>query len=743
MGWFCRARWLAAACYALTLAGPVRAQGPAAGRFELSDAIRLDEADAATRTHLEQVRAFLANQQWDEAVETLRQVTESHGGKVIGLTPRRFVSVRDYCHLLVASLPPEALDLYRSRVDAQAERWYRQGVEKRSAAPLLSVVEQLFCSSWGDDALEALGELALEQGDYGTARGYWQRILPPSYWLKCNPALAREDGTPTVLVYPDTNLPLAGIRARLVLLLILEGETDAAEAALEAFAEEFGAAEGRLGGRQVVYADRLEELMTESRQWPRLKTGDDWPTFAGSPTRNKAFSHEVELGSLRWRQPLAPAPAPELSYSVRRVAERKEAMLSYHPLLVEGLVLVSNAEEIRAYDAKTGTAAWADDPLIFASNRPEMGLGRGINARHGSHGAPRFTMTAYNRRLYARMGNPATSGSHDMFGQPPQGYLVCLDLKAQGKLVWDSRRSMPGEEGWTFEGSPVCDGACVYVAMRRSGVQPQAHVACLDAETGRLRWRKLVCSAESPSQNQAEEITHNLLTLDHGTLYYNTNLGAVAALDTRDGQPRWISRYPRVKTIEVNDRAKHLYRDLTPCLYDRGAVYVAPADCRDILALDASTGLLIWSTPHAEDAVHLLGVGGGNLLASGDKLWWIDTVTGKAVRDPFPQQPPPKGFGRGVLAGDAVYWPTQSMIYVFDQKTGKAKSTIELSTRGTDISGGNLLVNGDSLLIATSRELLSFSPHSGLRDGAPPEAARERQEISLHEQGTAEHASRR
>ncbi|HVW37275.1 MAG TPA: hypothetical protein VHB99_08210, partial [Pirellulales bacterium] len=314
MGWFRRATWLAA-CYALTAALPALAQGPGFSRFELSDAIRLDEADAATRTHLEQVRAFLANQQWDEAVETLRQVTENHGGKVIGLTPQRYVSVRDYCHLLVAALPPEALELYRSRVDPQAERWYRQGMKQRSAEPLLAVVEQLFCSSWGDEALEALGELALEQADYGNARGFWQRILPPSYWLEGEPELAREDGTLTVLVYPDTNLSLAGIRARMVLLLILEGESDAAEHALKAFAQEYPAAEGKLGGRQVVYAERLDELLQESRHWQRIKTSDDWPTFAGSPTRNKSFSHAVELGALRWRQPLDPAPAPELSFS--------------------------------------------------------------------------------------------------------------------------------------------------------------------------------------------------------------------------------------------------------------------------------------------------------------------------------------------------------------------------------------------------------------------------------------------
>lgn len=743
MGWVCRATRLSLATVGLALScvSPVAyAQPPGLGRFELSDTIRLDEADSATRTHLEQVRAFVGNQQWDEAVETLRQVTENHGGKVIALTPRRFISVRDYCHLLMAALPAEALELYRSRVDAQAERWYQQGVRERNAEPLRAIVEQLFCSSWGDEALEALGELALEAGDYGNARGYWQRILPPAYWLKCNPALAREDGTPTVLVYPDTNLPLVDIRARLVLLLILEGETRSAKQALESFAQEFGNAEGKLGGRQAPYVERLNEMLAESAQWPRPNVAEDWPTFAGSPERNKVMPHAVELASLRWRQRLDAAPAPEFSYSVRRVAERKDAMLSYHPLLVDGLVLVNNAEQIRAFNAKTGAPAWADNPVIYNYEAPGHG---GPAIRHSSLGAPRFTMTAFNHRLYARMGNPVTSAPHEMFGQPRPGFLICLDLLAQGKVVWDTRRSLPREDAWTFEGSPITDGVNVYVAMRRSGVQPQAYVACLDAEQGRLRWRRLICSAESPAQGQTEEITHNLLTLDHGTLYYSTNLGAIAALDARDGQPLWISRYPRIKTIDVNDRAKHLYRDLTPCLYDRGAVYVAPADCRDILALDASTGLLIWSAPHPEDAVHMLGVGGGNLLVSGDKLWWIDTATGKAARDPFPTSTPPKGFGRGILAGDLVYWPTQTMIYLFNQRTGEAKSAIELSTRGADIGGGNLLVNGNSLLIATSRELLSFSPLSGLRDGQKPNpSGRTKQEISHQDSGTIENARR-
>ena len=50
---------------------------------EISGSVSLDEADSAVRAHLERVKAYVSEGQWDEAVETLRQVMENHGRKVI------------------------------------------------------------------------------------------------------------------------------------------------------------------------------------------------------------------------------------------------------------------------------------------------------------------------------------------------------------------------------------------------------------------------------------------------------------------------------------------------------------------------------------------------------------------------------------------------------------------------------------------------------------------------------------
>jgi len=107
--------------------------------------------------------------------------------------------------------------------------------------------------------------------------------------------------------------------------------------------------------------------------------------------------------------------------------------------------------------------------------------------------------------------------------------------------------------------------------------------------------------------------------------------------------------------------------------------------------------------------VHLLGVAGDNLWASGEKLWWINAVTGKVGF--WPEGPSPKGWGRGTLAGDKVFFPTQTSIHVFDQRSGHKEREIEL-TAERRATGGNLVAAGDYLVIATSNELIVLSRDS-------------------------------
>jgi outer membrane protein assembly factor BamB/tetratricopeptide (TPR) repeat protein len=825
-----RAVWLVSAMVAVLFLGtPASAQFGLPNTFELSDNIHLDEADTAAKTHLAQVKAHLANSQWDEAVETLRQVMETYAGKMVPADPeipldkaarvlrsvrdtpagklppidklqwneavtsletgqqspkgmvagversqweqavamvrsvldapgnvaavdkskwnaavevlksaierharrnklRRYINIRDYCHLQIAELPAEALTLYRSRVDPQAHKWYDEALASHNPERLTYLVDQLFCSTWGDDALFALGEFALEQGDYGGARDYWEKILPRSYWDKLSSSLPEGDRPSMKFVYPDTTLPMADVRARLVLVSILEGDQERARDDLLRFRAEFGSASGRMGGRQVQYVDFLTGMLESSVAWPRREASTDWPTFGGSATRSKVLPKSVDIGTWNWTQVLPACPSSDMAYRSPRVGEPpataggKDELLSYYPVVVGELVLVNNLYQIRAYKLHAkgdkGVPAWGTKEGSEVIYGPPVMPQDQFNGPRSTLGAPRFTMTVHGSKLFARMGNPVTSSPNEVnhgIQVKGAGVLVCLDLAAEGKLLWEIP---PPGENWAFEGSPVCDGTNIYVGLRRSDVRPQAHVACYDAETGQLRWKRFICGGETPGQGLRDEITHNLLTLYRDRLYYNTNLGAVAALSTRDGDVKWITLYPRAtETKDLNARDTHFYRDLTPCIYYRGTLLVAPSDIENIIALDAATGMLRWiSAPGLPTAVQLLGVGGGNLWCSGDQIYAINVAKGLVSKMPQVQAGSARkgGCGRGVLAGNKVYWATRSTIYVFNQQTGEPEKDYFMITRHPwGQAGGNLLVAGDQLLVTTHASITAYSQFAG------------------------------
>ena len=304
-------------------------------QFELSDAVEIDRATGAALAHLERAKACLAEHQWDEAVETLRQVMENAEGKLLAVTPWRYVNLGDACQLQLAALPPEALKLYRRRVDPVAQKWYEEGLARRDAKKLGNVLQQAFASSWGDKALMALGEMRLEEGDFSAARWYWERILP----VTAPPGATRSTGCPNAWPgYPDSKLDPAAVRARLVLVSILEGSPDRAREELSQFVRLHGDARGRLGGREVHYAKALTELLNQSALWPKAKPGPDWPTFAGSPARNAVAPELVDVAGVQWRtalRPTLPPPLPLESHTPAAADNSLEA-LAFYPAISQG-----------------------------------------------------------------------------------------------------------------------------------------------------------------------------------------------------------------------------------------------------------------------------------------------------------------------------------------------------------------------------------------------------------------------
>jgi outer membrane protein assembly factor BamB len=197
-----------------------------------------------------------------------------------------------------------------------------------------------------------------------------------------------------------------------------------------------------------------------------------------------------------------------------------------------------------------------------------------------------------------------------------------------------------------------------------------------------------------------------LLTLFGDTLYFNTNLGAVASLSTDDGRMHWVSLYPRARRGDMEHLAPHWSRELNPCVYHRGVLYAAPADSPRVFAFDAGDGQILWqSGTEIEDAVNVLGVADDFLIVSGWRLYWLNLKGQRAGRAAhvWPEGSEKLGLGRGVLTDRLAVWPTRDKIYLFDRQTAKPEKTIDLQQLG--LTGGNVFLAEGALMIARGDEL--------------------------------------
>src|SRR5262249_38935588 len=138
-----------------------------------------------------------------------------------------FVDDRNYCHRALAHMPAEAREIYRKRVDMLAERWFSQGARESDHVLLRRVVDQAFCSSCGDDALELLGDLSFQDGRFGEALGHYRLLV------------ADQPDDPYALVHPDASVDLACVAAKKLLCRAALGEDPPNRADLDAFARRY------------------------------------------------------------------------------------------------------------------------------------------------------------------------------------------------------------------------------------------------------------------------------------------------------------------------------------------------------------------------------------------------------------------------------------------------------------------------------------------------------------------------
>lgn len=657
------------------------------------------DAPLLAAKRLENVRGLLEQEEWDAALETLAELEQEFPDALVSWSTGRYVSVRLAARLLRLHLPAEGLDVYRRQIDGWAGQQLETAEKLQNPDLLDRVVETALPSGFGDEALSRLAENAWERGDIAEARRFWTMMIP------------LEVASPEMMVvrYPDTDLDLAAIYARLVLCSLAAGEVERARTESAAFREMFPEAEGFLAGRQGRLSATLDSLVSEAVEWSPLRPPADWTTFARRHTRNSATSIPVRIGAPVWSLPLPPVYVPR--WERPRPALPERGLLSRFPVTFGDGVFLHDGTTVLGIRLENGKPLWPVENNAASGETPGK-IYPPFPAIPNSLpwtpvvGLPRQTATIHSGRFYALMGPSVLT-------LPPGGHqasptrLVCIDLaEGEGILRWFQTPEDVFGDDWLMTGSPVAEGDRLYLPLVRSAPQIELAVACLDAGDGSLVWLQTIGQALREPLGGRVELGHQLLTRAADRLFFATDFGGIGCLDTQTGALRWVVTYP-VRDVLPVERSDESSIGLMPPLYYDGLIFVKPNDGDEMMAIDAESGRIIWRRRPPGRIVHLLGATGSSLLVSGDRLWSLDVDSGQPQWVFGYDDVAGYGYGRGAVVGDRVVWPLRDELIVVETGTGRLCDRVPLRS-ALGVSGGHLLIDGNRLLITGRDHLTAF-----------------------------------
>jgi hypothetical protein len=699
------------------------------------------------RRTLLQYEALAADGAWDEAIELIERLQTEAGAELTTAADasvplkdatghERYLTIAQRCQQLLSALPPEGLAAYRARVDRSARQRLDDATARLDAKELEQLVSEFQASEPAAYALLALGELALERGDYAASRRWHSRLHPMLWDPFGRPAamsLALIDPTADPVQLADAwtkakrpaGLPLAPKEddllplalSRLALTSIREGDLRRAAAEtrlLRALAPE---AEGRIAGRVQPLVPALEAMLEAERSAETASQGVGELTWAwAGPVeieQDEALPPVARQGNVIQLNPFGQLiAAPEVAgerdadapptldavvhgstaYFVE-AGKLQQMDLATGEKQRRGVPGISNPLR-RGPQPSPGDVANAEAIMrrLAAANgaRNFIAVPNGMNSRPAAAGISQADpeLSIAGDRLYLRVVESQWPARMRQPGLPSREELVAIRLDADAEklddepvrfappsdtVVAEGQGPVPQAVGYQFVSTPTVVGDRLYIAVARPGTRTEIAAACYAAGSGRLLWKTDLGSGDAAQGMFGVTAAPPVAAGD--TLYLATNLGAVAALDATTGRLRWLARYPREgQSMMRYGVAPSPQQQATKCVVIGDQVIAAPSDSSRLLAWDTATGAPLWDADRPRDAA-LVGV--------------VQSDTGSAV----------------VLAG--------RQLASYDTLTGQRRMLWPESPRSGVRGLGEAAIVGDEVFWPTREAIFAINPLTG------------------------------
>ncbi len=615
---------------------------------------------------------------WAEASHLVDRLYTAHGRRLVPAGPGIYESVSRRLNHIVGGWPAAGLRVYRGLFDGVAALAFRTAVAQRDVDGLLEVLDHYFATTVASQIADWAVELALESGDFATARRVAVRMLEE---------------------HPDGGLMASRFAGYLAVIAAADGNEAEAERWLTGPGDITERSTIRWMGRDEPLVALVRTLVSQVRAQQDVVGSGGWPVFGGDGSRNATGSFVLDRLALLWRfdgfaEGSLDGSRGDAESSTSRHARKTGKFLVLNPVAGDGVVFLQDADDVWALELATGTRLWH-----YSDRAGELGR-RGVEDGSGTawHAA-----TLAGQRLYACLGRETVS-YYGFESSGGGGAVVCLEART-GERLW---RVDPLGRGASYGrvsygSSPLVSAGSVYVVARRRrtfGFE-DCYLLRLRASDGELVYQTHLGGASTGGFGYRRS-TLSFPALVDGTVYVATNLGTVGAVTAQTEKVRWLRLYDREPESDWRTGSGTASRDVRPWHYNAvlsagDRLICVPADAPAVLVLNRGDGQLeqVIETERMDGVRTLLGVRGDRLYGLGTGVFCFDLAAGELVwRSPLPDGA--RVHGRGTIAGGRVLIPTDSGLCGYALDTGR------LARHGWERpdASGNLVAIDNRLVVA-------------------------------------------
>lgn len=577
---------------------------------------------AELRRQLQIVENLIAEKQFANVRQQLLAILTEDVQELVYAGNGRYISATSAATALLAQLPEAELRAARRGWDEAASGLLQRWKLTQEPAALERLIRRYPLSSHTRAARVLLGDCYFERGDFHRAE---RKFLAAS-------DTELRDAMESSWSGPE-------LKGRAVLACIKQGDPDRARMAIQEFSEHFPEARGRLAGREGLLAELLrQEYPSVFYQQSPAGSCDDWQTLGGNAARTGHVAGSLAALSLR----------PVFTVNISEVDGNR---LTHHTSRFPFFASVMNSDSI--VTSSPSTAVHID---------AATSTGRSLQRQRSTTSEQSNVPFLLGQRLILRNGDVNDSRE----GLP---WILEIDLTGKDESNRNSRYAAPfADRGGTWVGDPLAtERALLAVASRIDGGRQVHSICCVDRETGRQVWQRDVCELAATAESDQSEPS---LTLADSSIVYLSHRGVIAVVSLDTGEPRWSVRYER-SSLQTRSRSV-----ATPAIYSDGRVLCAPRDAERLFAFDLENGAILWQSGSVQ-VDHLIGVTGRRLVAAIERpqrgLRAYCVRTGSTEPPSGWQQhddPMLSTFGRGVIVGNLIAWPTHSGMYLIREFDG-------------------------------------------------------------------------